>query len=188
MQKKKKKKKWQKISCFWDNCIWNGCCKLSLLRREYLWLPVNALRNKFKTFDSSKGDFLQRNCLHSDQKLLMVAFSIFEQCFLPFTRPLLKVSCEDGLFLMTYQTVLRLCISVREMFSEPIAFRGINKYAKRAAIQISRVLVPADHAGCQSVLSNRFFWDIYLNTFFGVRNFGNKSAMRLFFFWKMFKI
>ena len=33
-----------------------------------------------------------------------------------------------------------------------------------------------------------FFLDIYLNTFFGVLNFGNISAMRLFFLWRAFKI
>ena len=44
-----------------------ACCKLSLLRREYLSRQVNAIRNSFKTFDISKRDFLQRNCLHNDQ-------------------------------------------------------------------------------------------------------------------------
>ena len=39
-----------------------------------------------------------------------------------------------------------------------------------------------------SVLSNRIFLNLYLNTFFGVLTFGNKSAMRFFFFWKAFKI
>ena len=112
----------------------------------------------------------------------MVAFSIFEECLLPFSRRLLKVSCEAGLFLMPQQTVLRLCISVREIFSYRIAFRDINNYAKRAAVKISTVLLPSHNAGCQSVLSNRIFIDIYLNNFLGIRNFGNKSTMRLFFF------
>ena len=89
---------------------------------------------------------------------------------------------------MRSKTVLRLCISVREIFSDPTTSRDINEYAKCAAVQISTVLVPPDHASCQSVLSNRIFLDIYLNTMFGVRNFGNNSTMRLFFFWKMFKI
>ena len=31
-------------------------------------------------------------------------------------------------------------------------------------------------------LLNRDFLDIYLTTFFGVRNFGNKSAMKVLFF------
>ena len=86
---------------------------------------------------------------------------------------------------MPEERVLRLCISVREDFSDPIAFRDTNKYGKRAAVEISTVLLLAHNTGFQSVLSNRIFLDIYLNAFFGVRNFGNKSAMSLFFFWKM---
>ena len=82
----------------------------------------------------------------------MVAFSIFEQFLLVLTRGLVKVSCESGLFLMRKKTVLRLCISVREIFSDPIAFIDIKKYAKRAFVEISPVLLPAHHAGCQSVL------------------------------------
>ena len=64
----------------------------------------------------------------------------------------------------------------------------MKKYDKRAVAQNSTVVLQAHYAGCQSVLSNRIFLDIYLNTFFGVHNFGNKSAMRFFFFWKAFKI
>ena len=118
----------------------------------------------------------------------MVAFSIFEQCLLPISRRLVKVSFETGLLSMRQKTVLRLCISVREIFSNPSAFIDIKKYAKRALVKISTVVLPAYHAGCESVLSNRIFRDIYLNTFFGVLNSGNKSAMRFFFFWKAFKI
>ena len=33
---------------FWDNCIWIGTVKLSLLRREYFSLPANVLRNSQK--------------------------------------------------------------------------------------------------------------------------------------------
>ena len=89
---------------------------------------------------------------------------------------------------MRKQTVLGLCISVREIFSDPIAFTDINKYGKCAVVMISTVVLPAHHARCESVFRNRIFLDIYLKTFFGVLNFENKSAMRLFFCWKMFKI
>ena len=61
------KKNTEKICCFSDNRIWNGCCKLFLLRRECLSQQVNAFRNSFKTLHVSKRDFLQRNCLHNDQ-------------------------------------------------------------------------------------------------------------------------
>ena len=53
---------------------------------------------------------------------------------------------------MRYETVLRLSMSVREIFYDPIDFVGISKYAKRAVVQISTVVLPAHHAGCQSVL------------------------------------
>ena len=57
----------EQISCFWDNCIWIGCIKFSLLRREYLSSAVNVLKNSSKSFHISKRDFLQPNCLHYDQ-------------------------------------------------------------------------------------------------------------------------
>ena len=38
------------------------------------------------------------------------------------------------------------------------------------------------HGQSTDILSNRIFLDIYLNTFFVVRKFGNKPAMRLSFF------
>ena len=58
----------QKIGkSFWDNCIWRFCIKLSLLRREYLSLTVNVLRNSAKILHLIKGDFFQLNSLHIDQ-------------------------------------------------------------------------------------------------------------------------
>ena len=50
------------------------------------------------------------------------------------------------------QTVLRICISARRIFSNPIAFIDINKYAKLTVVMISKVLLPAHHARCQSAL------------------------------------
>ena len=37
-----------KFFCFWDNCIWIGIVKLSLLRRGYFSLPANVLRSSHK--------------------------------------------------------------------------------------------------------------------------------------------
>ena len=67
MQKKKKKKKIDTAFCFSDNCIWIGCIKLTLLRREYLWLVVNVLTNSAKILHIPKGGFFQLNCLYSYQ-------------------------------------------------------------------------------------------------------------------------
>ena len=56
-----------KVLYFWDNCIWIGCIKLSLFRREYLSSGVNLLTNSLKIFHSTKRDFFQLNYVHSDQ-------------------------------------------------------------------------------------------------------------------------
>ena len=51
------KKNSEKIFCFWDNCIWKCCNKLSLLRRENLSSAVNVLRNSPKIFISLTETF-----------------------------------------------------------------------------------------------------------------------------------
>ena len=53
--------------CFLGNCIWIGCVKLSLLRREFLSFVVNALNNRTKILHIIKRDFFRSNFLHSDQ-------------------------------------------------------------------------------------------------------------------------
>ena len=65
--KKKKKKNWEKVFCFWDKCIWKCCNKFPLLRREYLSLAVNVLTNSPKILNITKRHFFQLSCLHSDQ-------------------------------------------------------------------------------------------------------------------------
>ena len=64
---KNAERNWENVFCFFNNCIWNGSLKLSLLRREYLWWEVNVLRNGLKNLHISKRDFFQLTCLHSDQ-------------------------------------------------------------------------------------------------------------------------
>ena len=64
---KKTVKNSDKIHSFWGNCIWIGCLKLSLLRREYLSSPANVLRNNLNILYITKRDFLQLNYLHSAQ-------------------------------------------------------------------------------------------------------------------------
>ena len=59
----------ENVFFLWDNCIWIGCFKLFLLRREYLWSAVNMLTNIFKTLHVTNRDFSQLNCLHSDQQI-----------------------------------------------------------------------------------------------------------------------
>ena len=61
------KKKKENIFRFSDNCIWKGCYKLSLLRREYLLLAVNELTNSPKILHITRRDLFNMNCVHRDQ-------------------------------------------------------------------------------------------------------------------------
>ena len=79
-------------------------------------------------------------------------------------------------------TVLRFCISLWETFSNSTAFTVINEYGKGVAVQIWTVFGPIYHVACGRVLWNGNFLDIYLTKFFGVRNFGNATAMSVIFF------
>ena len=53
----KRRKKLQKCFCFLEYCIWIGCAKLSLLRREYLPSVVIILTDSCKTLHITKRDF-----------------------------------------------------------------------------------------------------------------------------------
>ena len=64
---KNAKTNWNNVICFWDNFIWIGCPKLSLLRREYFSLADNVLRNSLKNFCITKRDFSEINSLNIDQ-------------------------------------------------------------------------------------------------------------------------
>ena len=57
----------EKVFCFWDNCIWNGIVKLSLLRRGYFSPVGNVLNSGPKIWDVNNGNFFQLNWLESDQ-------------------------------------------------------------------------------------------------------------------------
>ena len=57
----------EKVFCFWDNSVWIGCVKLSLLRGEYLSSAFNVLTNSLKIFHITKRRFFLLNFLHSDQ-------------------------------------------------------------------------------------------------------------------------
>ena len=55
----------QKRFFFWDNSIWIGCVKFSLLRTEYLSSVVNVLTANPKMLHITKRDFFQLNFLCS---------------------------------------------------------------------------------------------------------------------------
>ena len=51
----------QKVFAFWDNCIWIGCGKFSLLWREFFSSAVNVLRNSSEILDLIKREVFQLN-------------------------------------------------------------------------------------------------------------------------------
>ena len=59
----------EKFFNFRNNCIWVGCVKLSLLKRDYFWPAVNMLKNSPKILPITKRHFVNINCLHSDQQI-----------------------------------------------------------------------------------------------------------------------
>ena len=62
-----RKTNWEKVFCFWETCIWICCVKSSQLRREYLPWELSLLGDSFQILYVTNRDFLQVNCLHSDQ-------------------------------------------------------------------------------------------------------------------------
>ena len=64
---KKARENSEKVSSFWDNCIWIGIVKLSLLRRGYFSPVGNVLNSGPKIWDVNNGNFFQLNWLESDQ-------------------------------------------------------------------------------------------------------------------------
>ena len=50
-------KTWEKVFCFWDNCIWISLSKLSLLSTGYFSSADNVLTSSPKIFHVSKRDF-----------------------------------------------------------------------------------------------------------------------------------
>ena len=90
------------------------------------------MEKKFFVYEISASDLVALNCLHYEGN-----------------------TCHGHS--MREQTVFRLCIWVREVFSNKIAFTVINDYAKVGVVQISTVLLPVPHVAHQSVLWNRIF-------------------------------
>ena len=123
------KKQWGIPFPFSHICIWIGCVKLSLIRKEYLSSLVNVLINSPKIFCITKRDFSQLNLTHSDQLV----------------------------WWRSHHT-------------------DINGVWNQLPCYLLKVLVKS------AIL------DIYLNTFFAVRNFGNIWALVVIFFLKMSKI
>ena len=80
----------QKKNFFWDESIWIGCIKLSLLRREYSSSLVNVLTNRVKTLHVFKSDFFQLNYLEVINEFGKAADVGLESLF----RPVYHVACR----------------------------------------------------------------------------------------------
>ena len=57
----------EKNFCFWDNCIWIGIVKLSVLRTGYFSSAANVLTSSPKIVHVNKRDIFQLNRLGRDQ-------------------------------------------------------------------------------------------------------------------------
>ena len=56
-----------KVLCFWENCIWIGIVKFSLLRTSYSSTAKNVLTSSPKILHVHKRDFFQLNLFSSDR-------------------------------------------------------------------------------------------------------------------------
>ena len=56
-----------KVFSFWDNCIWIGIVKFSLLRTGYFSSAASVLTSSPKIFNVYKSNFFQLNWLGSDE-------------------------------------------------------------------------------------------------------------------------
>ena len=76
-------------------------------------------------------------------------------------------------------------MSLTETFCKSIAITVTNKYGKVAAMQISTMFRRVYHVAFRKIPWKWDFLGIDLTRFFGVRNFGNTSGMRLNFFFRI---
>ena len=57
----------QKVLCFWDNCIWIGIVKLSLLKTRFFSSDASVLTSSPKIWHCKNRDFFQLSWLGSDR-------------------------------------------------------------------------------------------------------------------------
>ena len=62
-------RKLRKLFCFWDNCIWIGIPKLSLLRTGHFSSVAYVLTSSTKISHVNNRDFFQLHLLGSDQSI-----------------------------------------------------------------------------------------------------------------------
>ena len=80
-------KNWEKMFFLWDNCIWIGTVKLSLLRTGYFSSARNMLTRRPKVLHVNKADFFQLNWIESDQWICKM------YCDVDFNRAWARLPC-----------------------------------------------------------------------------------------------
>ena len=78
-------------------------------------------------------------------------------------------------------------MSIRETFTNSIAFAVINEYDKGALMQISTMLGHVNHIAYGSICELDIFTHLS-HYVFRVRNFENTKSMRVIFLFKKFKL
>ena len=63
------RKKLEKVCQFWDNILWNGYVKFSLLRGEYLSSAANMLTNRHNILHITNSDFFKLNITRGDKQV-----------------------------------------------------------------------------------------------------------------------
>ena len=100
---------WAKVFCFWDNCIWIGIVKLSLLRTGY-FSSTAVLTSSPKIWDIKRRDFFQINFLVSDQWIWSrCCEAVFKSAWEPLPCCLSKGPLNWD-FLDIYLTTLSECV------------------------------------------------------------------------------
>ena len=101
----------KKFFSFWDNWIWIGIVKLSLLTTGYLSSAANLLTRRPNIRHINKRDFLQLNCLAMIKKYDKFALMHISIVFGLVTMFLVQGSSESGLLHIYLTTISKSVIS-----------------------------------------------------------------------------
>ena len=87
----------EKVFPFRDNCIWIGCVKLSLLRRECCWPVVNVLKNspKISQLGETFSNLIASTVISKYRKSFLIEISAL-------FNPIYHVACRRVLWGATF--------------------------------------------------------------------------------------
>ena len=98
-------KKLRKVSCFWDNCIWIGIVKLSLLTTQYFPWAGNVLTSSTKILRVNKRPFATQLTWQWSKKMKKVLWRRFQKFLGTFTILLFEGSSGTRLLRHLYDYV-----------------------------------------------------------------------------------